>query len=109
MISALVVGIELLAMTVMTTFVAPRLRVAYGQMGAKAAGLAELLLHPMWLPTFMLGVAILGGLAIFRQLDTAQRVLLVSAALVLGLVPMFGTVASVYILQLQVVANIAGP
>ena len=108
-LSAAVVGVELIAMAIMATFVGPRLRVAYGQMGAKAAGMADLLLHPAWLPSFMVVVAILGGLAIFRPLDTAQRVILVSAALVLGLVPMFGTVASVYILQLQVVANVAGP
>jgi hypothetical protein len=109
LMTAGVIGLELLAMLVMSLFVAPRLRAAFSQFNAQAGGLAQLLLHPAWLPSFMGAVALLGGLAVFKRMGTAPRVLLVSAALILGLIPMFGTVAAVYVIEFQVAASVGQP
>ena len=106
MLTASVILLELFAMGVMAGFVVPRLRASLADFGNGQAGLMMFLLNPAWLPTFMGGVAVLGALAVFKKMSAVQRVLLVSAALMLGLVPMFGTVGAIYLIPLQIAAGI---
>jgi hypothetical protein len=93
-----IIGVELLALWTMVGFVIPRFHDA---LPAAPSRYLQIVFNPRLTLAAMGTVAVFGGTATFVVRNLALRAALVAAALLIGVVPMMGTLSGIYVLTIE--------